>query len=283
MNGPSARGFTLLEVLITLLLTGFTMVTVYQLYLSAQKTVLAQEEVVELQQNLRIAMERLTRDLRMAGFLVFTRYPPLQTAPHNPDADNPLILHTASPSGDSARLAAPVRVQSSQMTFSLTSPAMVELFAVDDKVRLFRPVDQSQPLDKYFRVVSRQPMDSSITLDGFDPTSNISYQVGDLLVPAASYPGTITYYLKDAELFSRHSDGHTQRITAKNEVGGTLVNGLTVFELAYVTDDGTVLHTVPTADLEVIRTVQVTLTGQVQNSKGTKLRSLRKVIALRNR
>lgn len=283
MNGSSARGFTLLEILITLLLTGIMMSAIHQLYLNTQGAALVQEEVVELQQNLRIAMERLARDLRMAGFLVPTTYPPLRSAPHHPVESDPLTLHTACPSGRSAPLGAAVRARASLVTFPLTSSAMVDLFAVDDRVRLIRPLDRSQPLDKCLRVASRSPTSGTITLEGFDPAAVVDYQAGDVLALAATQPGTIEYYLKDFELFTRHSDGVAQRITAKKELDGTLVNGLTAFELAYVMADGAILDTAPVAERDAIRAVRVTLTGQVRSTQGNRVRSLRKVIALRNR
>ncbi len=61
----SVAGFTLVEMMISITLLGTIMIGVYNLYLSQQDQSLIQEDVVELQQNLRVAMDTITRDMRM--------------------------------------------------------------------------------------------------------------------------------------------------------------------------------------------------------------------------
>lgn len=61
-------GFTLVELLITMVIGGVIIAAVYSTYLAQQKTYTEQEQVVEMQQNIRAAMDRLTRDIRTAGF-----------------------------------------------------------------------------------------------------------------------------------------------------------------------------------------------------------------------
>jgi len=285
MNASVRSGFTLVEVLITLVLTGIMMSAIYQLYLNTQSVALGQEEVVELQQNLRIAMDRLARDIRMAGFLVSNTHPPLRSAPRSPTVAEPLELYSACPRGRGAQLGAGIRVRNTlAATFPLISPEMVELFAVNDRVRLIRPLDQSQPLDRLLRVAGRDAQAGRLTLEGFEATDAAEYWPGDALVLAnATYPGVIAYYLKDHELFVRHSDGNAQRLTAKKQVGANLVTGLTSFELAYVMDDGRRLDTAPPDELTAVQAVQVSLSGQARTSQGVKVRGLRSLIALRNR
>ena len=50
----SVAGFTLVEMMISMALLGTIMIGVYNLYLSQQDQSLIQEDVVELQQNLRV-------------------------------------------------------------------------------------------------------------------------------------------------------------------------------------------------------------------------------------
>lgn len=64
----SSRGFTLIEVLITLAISGVIMTGVYTAFKSQQDSYLAQEQVAEVQQNIRASLDLLVRDLRMAGF-----------------------------------------------------------------------------------------------------------------------------------------------------------------------------------------------------------------------
>lgn len=63
-----SSGFTLIEILIVLAITGVVMAGIYQVYISHQRTYVTQLQVVEMQQNLRAASFYLAKDLRMAGF-----------------------------------------------------------------------------------------------------------------------------------------------------------------------------------------------------------------------
>ena len=62
------KGFTLIEILVTLALTGIVMGAVYGAYQSQQKTYITQQSVAEMQQNLRAAMYLMTHEIRMAGY-----------------------------------------------------------------------------------------------------------------------------------------------------------------------------------------------------------------------
>ena len=62
------RGFTLTELLVVLAMTGIVMAAVYSTYRSQQDSYVVQEQVVEMQQNLRAALFLLGKDLMAAGF-----------------------------------------------------------------------------------------------------------------------------------------------------------------------------------------------------------------------
>ena len=62
------NGFTLVELLITLVLSGIIMAAIYGAYIAQQRTYLAQEDVAEMQQNVRAAIYMLASELRMAGY-----------------------------------------------------------------------------------------------------------------------------------------------------------------------------------------------------------------------
>ena len=66
INNP--RGFTLVELMITLVISGIISAVLYATYLAQQRSYTAQEAVAEMQQNLRAAMMLMTRDIRMAGY-----------------------------------------------------------------------------------------------------------------------------------------------------------------------------------------------------------------------
>lgn len=64
----SQKGFTLVELMITLVVTSIISLAIYSAYVFQQRTQQAQEQVVEMQQNIRSALFYLTREMRMAGF-----------------------------------------------------------------------------------------------------------------------------------------------------------------------------------------------------------------------
>lgn len=62
------RGFTLVELLVALAISGIIMTGVYTAFKSQQDSYLVQTQVVEMQQNIRAAAELLAQDIRSAGY-----------------------------------------------------------------------------------------------------------------------------------------------------------------------------------------------------------------------
>jgi prepilin-type N-terminal cleavage/methylation domain-containing protein len=62
------NGFTLIELVVALVLSFILVGAVYQSFSSQQKAYTIQDQVAETQQNARMAMNILLRDMRMAGF-----------------------------------------------------------------------------------------------------------------------------------------------------------------------------------------------------------------------
>jgi len=61
------RGFTLIELLIAMALSGIVISAIYSLYISQNKSYAIQNQIVEMQQNARVAMNMMVREIRMAG------------------------------------------------------------------------------------------------------------------------------------------------------------------------------------------------------------------------
>ncbi len=61
------QGFTLMELLVVILMMGVVMAGIYAVYTSQQKSFIVQQDVAEMQQNLRAAMFFMVRDIRLAG------------------------------------------------------------------------------------------------------------------------------------------------------------------------------------------------------------------------
>jgi prepilin-type N-terminal cleavage/methylation domain-containing protein len=61
------NGFTLVELMVTVFLTAIAVISIYRGYTSFSQAADAQQQVMEMQQNLRIGMTKLVTDIRRAG------------------------------------------------------------------------------------------------------------------------------------------------------------------------------------------------------------------------
>ena len=62
------NGVTLIELLIALVISTFLIAAIYRTFIGQQKTFTSQEQVVDVQQNIRIAIGNMMREIKMAGF-----------------------------------------------------------------------------------------------------------------------------------------------------------------------------------------------------------------------
>jgi prepilin-type N-terminal cleavage/methylation domain-containing protein len=63
-----SKGVTLIELLIALLISAIIIASIYRTFIHQQKTYATQEQVADMQQNVRVAINRMMREIRMAGF-----------------------------------------------------------------------------------------------------------------------------------------------------------------------------------------------------------------------
>jgi prepilin-type N-terminal cleavage/methylation domain-containing protein len=70
MNTPlkKNKGVTLIELLVALVISGILVGAIYRTFIGQQKTYTVQEQVVDMQQNVRAGINRMMREIRMAGF-----------------------------------------------------------------------------------------------------------------------------------------------------------------------------------------------------------------------
>ena len=61
-------GFTLIEMLVSMLLTGIMVTSVFEFYVAMHNQTMVQEEISELHQNSRACIVEITKTLRMAGY-----------------------------------------------------------------------------------------------------------------------------------------------------------------------------------------------------------------------
>ncbi len=64
----NSKGVTLIELLIALVLSAILTGGIYRTFIHQQKSYTTQEQVADMQQNVRVAINRMMREIRMAGF-----------------------------------------------------------------------------------------------------------------------------------------------------------------------------------------------------------------------
>lgn len=64
----NAKGVTLIELLIALVISAILTGGIYRTFIHQQKSYTTQEQVADMQQNVRVAINRMIREIRMAGF-----------------------------------------------------------------------------------------------------------------------------------------------------------------------------------------------------------------------
>ena len=62
------KGVTLIELLVGLVICGIIIAGIYRVFIAQTRAYTVQEQVVEVQQSIRSAMELMLRDIRMAGY-----------------------------------------------------------------------------------------------------------------------------------------------------------------------------------------------------------------------
>ncbi len=68
-------GFTLVELMIALVLTSVAAIGIYRSFVTLSTASDIEEQTIEMQQNLRIGMNRMVKELRMAGYRFSTSAP----------------------------------------------------------------------------------------------------------------------------------------------------------------------------------------------------------------
>jgi prepilin-type N-terminal cleavage/methylation domain-containing protein len=289
------KGFTLVEILVVIAILGLVMASIYSIYLTNMKSAYSQEEVVEVQQNLRIAMDSITKDIRMAGMLVPTTTPPIASGFANYSSLIPINM--ASARGIYARInVAPTIGTNDTVTCTVESEAAVDVFAANpgNPVRIFRPVDCSQPFPTTYSVTATNLATPSLTLKRDD---SVNFAVGDVLKrgdviamtgTGAPDPNTVVYSaVNGGAVVNGVTCPQNQRciVRTANGTAEIIASNISSLRFAYIFDDYTEVKS-PT-DLGSVRGVRVTITGQTAEtallSGGSKTRQLTSIVKIHNR
>jgi len=307
------QGFTLVELMVVVVIMGLVIGSIYSMYTAQLRAAYSQGEVVDVQQNLRVAMDSLSRDIRMAGVMIAAG--PNQTfaaptgSPAFPNYSTSVRINTASAEGRFARVAATYTVPAGATSVPLTveapptasAPNVVDGFAVGDTVRVIRPVDAGQYLSGggEFVISAKDRATPGLTIERPDHstlTEGDNVIAGDMIAkvaPGSSFPPgmQVDYYLANG---GTTVSGYTcpanqkclvRRVNGDNSSAQIIATELTSLRFSYLNDSYSE-ETAPT-DFTKIRAVRVTLQGATSKttamSGGAKPRSISTIVKLRNR
>jgi prepilin-type N-terminal cleavage/methylation domain-containing protein len=224
------RGFSLIEMLMVIGIIAVVSAALYSFYITYLRTSYHHDQLLEVQQNMRMAMDSISRDLMMAGTLVPSGTTPLQ----GPSAgyatlgiySSSVAINTASADRVFARITHGNRTGVASFNNLTTSvdPGSILGFNVGDVVRIVRPAfncnpgststSSNEPLrcqyalgDYTTMVVAASPASGVMSLKransaNFD--SGISLNQGDVIAKKGGYassptspasPDSVNYYL----------------------------------------------------------------------------------------
>ena len=294
LTGRKSRGFTLVELVIVMGMLAAVMAAVYGVYEVHQRSAYTQDEVVEVQQSLRIAMDQMTRDIRNAGILVPKDPPPPLYAVTLPAGDGTgisgtdiLFLNTASVSGKYAVIDSDCAKGTT--AFKVSASEEVDKFQMGDTVKIVRvgsnltePPWPGAP----FSVTKTDRATRTITI----LTSGVAedYDGGDVIVGTteADRPETIRYCVGPG---NNCAVGLNQcpanqaclvRLLNKDATGSVIATNITDFQVSYLLQ-GNLAETSSPTDSSLIRGIRIRLVGSTALT-GTRQRELNTVVNLRN-
>lgn len=287
------KGFTLVEILVVITLFSVFGMAIYSLYLTHMKTSITQEEVIDVQQNVRIAMDRLTRDIMMAGFLVPPEPLSGKTLCLDPTLTNyssMITVRTASAESAIIRLNSSAEtVAATNLVLSVTPASSLGRFKGGDGVRIIRSLNIAQPSNTVFTVITSVRNSATMTLA--NNTSGIDYQPGDVVCKVdstvAPYPETVAYTVVPC------NEGATTCL-ARSVNGGVselIAQGISGVRFSYLLDDGTETNAPSDVNndekLSSLRAVRVIVNGRTSKraspGEPLKTRQLMSIVKLRNR
>jgi len=272
----SARGFSLVEVIVVTAIFSVVMMAVLSLVIPTQQSTVAQTRVADLQQGLRLALNVMNQDLLTAGFLVLDDPIVFEGAPGGTPPSDPsdFTIRTRIVGKHFGRVAANAGAgadlilgDSNAATVSTLDQSMDQNFPDGSKVRLFDPLTTNEVLPNgVYTVTNSNLNDGVIRTDYPNAVSGetIIVNVPDDTVPALQ---TIRYRVNGGAL-ERIINGKTQ-LLARDLTGAN-------FSYEWTT-------TPP----QRVRRVDILLQGQTRAVKndgisGAKERDVRTSVALRN-
>ena len=292
----ACSGMTLIEVIMVMAILSVVMLAVMSLYIPAQRSTVVQTQVTDIQQNLQLAVNRLSHDLLTAGFLVTGQ--PILFESGTVDDPVDFTIRTRLVGGGFGRVdSVAAGTAGAEVRLNLTNADMAEAFPLNSFVRLTEPVTSKEcnpgaaEADRVYEVVQvsvddngtgGDPSDDFAVIDLDDPKSalnagHVSPEVVMIRVANATSPAvqTIRYQFADSD-----GDGVRDALVR-------LINGNRQF-LARNVSNISFVYTYNGAPTPRVQQVDITLSGQTRELvagdaiASAKTRSLRTSVTLRN-
>ena len=260
----ACRGFSLVEVLMIMVIMSLVMTAVFSLFISTHKSTVVQNRVGDVQENLRLALRVMTRDLLNAGFMVIDDPITFPVGPPSPATANAadFTIRTRIVGGGFGRV-----VADGTGALTLGSAAMAGNFKAGSKVCFYEPL-QTNALDATPSTVSAVA-GVTVTTDYPNPVPAETIMVLVTNTASCTNPQTIRY---------RVNDGNLERIV--NGDPQILARGVDTVNFAYGWTDAT-------SPPQRVRRVDISLLGTAKGVAGTsaipdKDREVQTSVTLRN-
>lgn len=312
-NRSREGGFSIIELLMVIAILGLVVGAIHSLYGSHQRSATVETEVIDVQQNLRIGMEQMARDISMAGFLV-TGANPVAAVVNNasPTADG-LILNTATES----LVAAAINASNSALVVAAGDLLDLPVMAFGNSLGGFEAADAGTAKARITNyrgaaVVDGAGVGTVFSVIQVNPTATPcgavaapclqlradaagtgSFLSGDSIVKtsapggAEAFPQTVQYGV--AACPAPLAGQCLMRTTVPAAAAGPSVIATNVSDLQFrYLLDGTLEVDAPTAvQMDDVRAVRVTISGQIVDTAAAaggdvKLRTLMSIVAIRN-
>lgn len=244
----SQRGFSAVELLITIGIMGFVLAALYNIMISQQRTYEAQKDVSVTQRDVRAATSYLERDIRMAGLAVprgTNPIPAIQDGTVDDAAAPDAVSINFSPGPLTHLTASTVDLPGTDNIVKVDS---VTGFSAGDTINIIN--NETNFLVGQYVVNAVDSVDKELSL-GSNPLLDGVINPGFLV---ARDFRTIAYRVETSLVTGRRG-----LIRDDGVVQSTIIDGITDFQISYILDDGSEV-TAPT-DLTDVRRIRIDVTA----------------------
>jgi prepilin-type N-terminal cleavage/methylation domain-containing protein len=285
-----AKGFSLVEMIIVMAILSIVMMAAMSLFIPAKRASVVQTDLADVQGNLRLALNRMTKDFRTAGFLTtgdaISGYTLSAGDPTVSDPTDSLVINTLTISGCYGRIETPPTNTSAPFQFVLHDALQVDSFNIGNFVAIVQPVEGTVINNKIYKVELKDRTARTLTLENTDGSAVASSEwtafsgtiTGNVILVAptdvvADINRTITYSHADTD-----SDGTADALTRQIDAGNTQFLARNVSALQFVVEED--------VDGDPHK-VTIEINGQTVASGhdivgSQKTKSMRTVVSLRN-